>query len=94
MLIAENKIIEEEIISVMKEIGNRLKIDREITTESIPSFIGFTSMALITVMGLLEEKLDITIPNSCYIFVDQDFKQLSIKGAAAKLIKIAKNNGK
>lgn len=94
MLVIDKKIIEDEIISAIEEIGNRLKIETKIDSESIPSFIGFTSMALITVMGVIEEKLNITIPNNCYIFIDQDSKKLSIKEATDKLIKIAKKNGK
>lgn len=94
MLVIDKNIVENEIIRAIEEIGSRLKIENKIDNESIPSFIGFSSIALITVMGVIEEKLNITIPNNCYIFIDQDYKKLSIKEATDKLIKIAKKNGK
>lgn len=85
--------VENEIISTVKEICSTLKIVAEVDNNCIPAFIGFSSQALITVMGRLEQKLNIIIPNNCYIFIDKDNNKLSIEGAAKKLIKIAKKNG-
>ena len=51
---------------------------------------GITSQVLVTVMGRLEKKLDVIIPDECYVFYDKkEKKQLNIKKSAEKLIKNA-----
>lgn len=86
------EIVEQEITSVISEISNKLKIEVTIGIDSCPGSIGIKSQILITIMGRLENTLGISIPHNCYIFHDKKTKrQLSIKEAAQKLIKEAKD---
>ncbi|WP_298508131.1 hypothetical protein [uncultured Kordia sp.] len=83
--------VENQIKSIIEEINGQLGLNASIKMNTCPYEIGITSQILVSVMGLLENKLDVKIPNSCYIFYDkQKNKQLSIKEASMKLIKIAK----
>lgn len=91
MVKIDHNIVEEEIIQVITDLGSKLNIEAEINSVCIPGVIGFSSQVLITVMGQLEEKLGIIIPNQCYIFHDKiSLRKLTIEEAANKLIKTAK----
>lgn len=91
MIKIDHNVVEEEIIKVIKDLNSKLNIEAEINSACVPGAVGFSSQVLITVMGLLEEKLGILIPNECYIFHDKvSLRKLTIEEAASKLIKIAK----
>ena len=83
--------VEEKIIEVLEDITDTLEIKVSLDTRSCPGLIpGITSQVLVTVMGRLEKKLDVIIPNNCYIFYDKkEKKQLNIKESTEKLVKNA-----
>ncbi|MCY4561848.1 MAG: hypothetical protein OXC03_06025 [Flavobacteriaceae bacterium] len=83
--------VEEKIIEVLNDITDTLEIKVSLDTRSCPGLIpGITSQVLVTVMGRLEKKLDVIIPNNCYIFYDKkEKKQLNIKESTEKLVKNA-----
>ena len=83
--------VEEKIIEVLKDITDTLEIKVSLDTRSCPGLIpGITSQVLVTVMGRLEKKLDVIIPNNCHIFYDKkEKKQLNIKESTEKLVKNA-----
>ena len=84
--------IENELVSCIEEIRNKFKLDLTITKEFIPGKCGIQSQILVTVMGRIANKLGVNIPDNCYIFHDKKHrKQLSIKQAAQKLLKVVKN---
>lgn len=95
MIDVSQQLAEEKIIEVIKEIVETLEIDVSLNTNSCPGLLpGITSQVLVTAMGRLERKLEIIIPDDCYIFYDKkESKQLDIKMSAEKLIKTA-NYGK
>lgn len=83
--------VEAEIANTIESIKSALKIDVVIDGECCPGSI-IKSQILITVMARIGKKLGVIIPNNCYIFHDKKGqKQLTIKEAAQKLIKVAKN---
>jgi len=92
MVQIENYIVEDAII---KEVG-KLKGLSTVSPQAVidqdckPGVIGIRSQVLVDIMGILEEVLEIVIPNNCYIFRDRDgITELSIKDAAEKLKKMA-----
>tara|TARA_B100002049_G_scaffold110078_1_gene81225 strand:- start:6476 stop:6763 length:288 start_codon:yes stop_codon:yes gene_type:complete len=91
MVDVSQELVEEKITEVIKEIADTLEIEIAINTKSCPGLLpGITSQVLVTVMGRLEKKLDVIIPDECYIFYDsKEKKQLDIKESAEKLIKNA-----
>lgn len=94
MIEIENHIIEEAIVTEIEKLKKMSSVDVEaqINKECKPGAIGIRSQVLVTIMGVLEESLEIIIPNNCYIFRDSnENRELTIKEAAAKLIKIAKH---
>lgn len=93
MVQIENYIVEEAIIQEIEKLKGLSTVDSdaEIDKECKPGIIGVRSQILVDIMGKLEEILQVTIPNNCYIFRDRDgITEFSIKAAAEKLIKIAK----
>jgi acyl carrier protein len=92
MIDISQELVEEKIAEVIKEIADTLEIEVSIDSASCPGLLpGITSQVLVTVMGRLEKKLDVLIPDDCYIFYDKkEQKQLDIKMSAEKLIKHAK----
>ena len=87
-------LVEDAILKEMEKLKvlPSISIEEEIDKESKPGAIGIRSQVLVTVMGKLEELLEIEIPNNCYIFRDSDgIRELTIREAAEKLLKIAKH---
>lgn len=94
MIKIENQIVEDAILQEIEQLRGLSSVDAEaeINKECKPGIIGVRSQILVDIMGKLEESLGITIPNNCYIFRDSDgIRELTIREAAEKLIKIAKN---
>jgi len=88
----DHKIVEAEIIKAVTDLNVNLKIGAEISTTCCPGNSGFASQVLLDLMVSLELALGVTIPLKEYIFFDKaSHKQLTIKAAAEKLIKIAKD---
>ena len=86
-LLLEN--IENQIKAVIEEINEETELNSSITVNTCPYDVGISSQILVSVMGLLENKLEIEIPASCYIFHDKTSnRQLSIKESALKLYRI------
>jgi hypothetical protein len=84
------ELVEKEIIKTIDEINSITeKLDIVIDKDFCPgNFI--MSQVLITAMTRIGRALQITIPDSCYIFHDKkSLKQFSIKEATQKLIKEA-----
>ncbi|WP_293295213.1 hypothetical protein [Allomuricauda sp.] len=83
--------IESQIRDVIEEINVEQELNAKVTVNTCPYEIGISSQVLVSVMGLLEAKLEVEIPANCYIFYDKTKnKQLSIKEAALKLLKTIK----
>jgi len=93
MVHIDYNVVEGEIIKAVKVLSSKLNVEAEINSDCSPgTIIGISSQVLITIMGQLEDALDIVIPNECYIFHDKvTHRQLTVKEAANKLIKIAKH---
>lgn len=91
MIDISQEVVEEKIIEIISEIANTLEMDISIDSNSCPGLMpGITSQVLVTVMGRLEKKLDVIIPNDCFVFYDKkEKKQLDINKSAEKLIKNA-----
>lgn len=86
------KDIESQIKEIIEEINAETELNASITVNSCPYNIGISSQILVSVMGLLENKLEIEIPANCYIFYDKTSnRQLSIKESALKLFTIINN---
>ena len=85
--------VEKEITSAINEVKRRLKISATVDRDVCPGDIGgITSQILLTLIGRISNNLGVTVPNNCYIFHDKATeRQLSIKEAAQKLLKAAKN---
>lgn len=84
-------LIEQQVSDVIKNICHNLNIDENITIDSYPGeFI--SSVVLISMaIPVVEAVTGIEIPPECYIFYDKESrKQLSIKNAVEKLIKVSK----
>lgn len=93
MVKVENYIVENAIIQEIEKLKGLSSVDSEaeINKECKPGVIGVRSQVLVDIMGKLEESLEIVIPNNYYIFRDSDgIRELTIREAAEKLIKIAK----
>ncbi|HWW37737.1 hypothetical protein, partial [Pedobacter sp.] len=74
------------------EINEILKLGANIDRDCCPDLIGIRSPVLITIMARVSAILDVNMPDNCYIFHDKDsHNQLTIKDAALKFIKLAKN---
>ena len=90
MATLDPKLVEKEIAKLIIEINNTIKIDAVVDEDCSPGSIGISSQILITAMGRIGRTLGVTIPDNCYIFHDKKTqKQLTIKEAAQKLIKVA-----
>ncbi len=91
MVNLNKKTVVDTIINVVEDINKLLKIGAEINESCIPGNF-FASQVLVDLTPNLEEALGITIPLKEYIFFDKiKHRQLTIKEATEKLIKIAKN---
>ncbi|TMU54814.1 hypothetical protein [Flagellimonas algicola] len=83
--------VENQIKKIVEEINSNLELNANVTVNTCPYDIGISSQILISVMAELEDVLEVAIPENCYIFHDKaDNRQLSIREASLKLIKIAK----
>lgn len=89
MIDISQELVEEKITEVIQEIAETLEMEISIDSDSCPGLMpGITSQVLITVMGRLEKKLNVIIPDDCYVFYDEkEQKQLNIKKSAEKFIK-------
>jgi len=84
--------VEREITAEIKEAGRRYKIETPINRDLCPGNVGIESPVLVSIMGRLAAKLEVSIPLTSYIFHDKrTHRQLSIKEAAAKLLKVVKD---
>jgi len=93
MVEIENYIVEDAIIQQIEKLKGLSSVnpEAEISNECKPGVIGVRSQILVDVMGKLEDLLEVVIPNNCYIFRDSDgIRELTIREAAEKLIKISK----
>lgn len=87
--------VEDELLKIVEEVNGRLKIGGDVNVGCRPGNIGFSSQVLVDIMIQVEGILGVNIPNNAYIFYDKSsHKQLSIKEAAKKLLKVAKNGNK
>jgi len=86
MVEISNKVIEDAIIEEVKKLKKLSTVDPNaiIDKNCKPGVIGVRSHVLVDVMGILEEILQVVIPDNCYIFRENK-KEISIKEAAAKL---------
>ena len=91
MIDISQELVEKKIIEVIKEIADTLEIEVLLDVTICPGLLpGITSQVLVTEMSRLERKLDVIIPDECYVFYDKkEKKQLDIKKSAEKLIKNA-----
>ncbi|MCB0518498.1 MAG: hypothetical protein H6577_09970 [Lewinellaceae bacterium] len=85
--------VENEIMNSLKEVKDLLKINAPISSDVCPGSIGgITSHILVNIIGRIGNKLGVSIPNNCYPFYDKSSrKQLSIKEATKKLVKVLKD---
>jgi len=91
MVAIERKIVEAEIFTAIDEVNRKFNMSAEITTDFCPGN-SLPSQILVTLMVRIGEKLGVVIPDNCYIFHDgKERKQLSIKEAVSKLLKMGKN---
>lgn len=91
MLDIKQEMAEQKIVKIIEEIRDTLEVDVSIDGNCSPGFF-FKSQVLVTAIGRVAVALNVIIPDKCYIFFDkQKNKQLTIKEAAQKLIKEAKN---
>lgn len=83
--------LEKEIIEIIQEVCNHQEVEETVSEDFCPgNFI--MSQVLVSIFSQIEIKTSITIPNDCYIFYDfKSKKQLNIKEAATKLLKLSKN---
>ncbi len=92
MVTLDIETVEKEIIALVNDLNENLKIGAAVDQNCCPGTAGFASQILLNVIFELEERLGVVIPNNQYIFHDKaTHKQLSITEAAKKLIKVAKN---
>ncbi len=88
-------VVEEEIVKVVQDAANHMGVVIKVDANCAPGNSGISSHVLVTVMCRLEGILDVIIPNNCYIFHDRiSLRQLTIKEAAEKLLKVLKNGKK
>jgi hypothetical protein len=91
MVSLDHTIVEDKIAKAIDETKNMLKINAVVNSDYCPGIL-IPSQVLITLMGRIGRALGVMIPDNCYIFHDKKtHKQLSIREAAQKLIKVAKN---
>lgn len=84
------KIIE-VLETVIEEAKNDMNIEGTIDENSCPGLI-IKSQVLVSLIGSIEDLLNIEIPNKCYPFFDEEnMRQLTIRQAAEILKKESKN---
>ena len=84
--------VEAEIINAVEDLNKNLKLGATVNETCCPGNAGFASQVLLTIMSTLEINLGVTIPSNVYIFHDKSTnRQLTIKEAAKKLIKLAEH---
>ena len=82
---------ENEIIKAMRILKDKYKFDDVVDADFCPSNV-IRSPVLLTYMVRIGKALGVIIPENRYIFHEQKGqKKLSIKEAAMKLLKIAKD---
>lgn len=92
MVNLSQELVEEKIIEVIQEIIETLDMEVSLDSGTCPGLVpGITSHVQVSIMSRLQRKLEVIIPDNCYLFYDDKQKrQLSIKSSAEKLIKNAK----
>ncbi|MBF4519165.1 hypothetical protein IRZ71_22660 [Flavobacterium sp. ANB] len=89
VMILEADKIENEVIRIIEEICTKLKIEVKVDSEFCPgNFI--KSQVLLTFISVIEDNLELVIPNECYIFCDKDQRQLTIRETSQKIINVVK----
>jgi hypothetical protein len=77
----------EGIKTLVDEAKNAMELEGDVDEETQPGLL-IKSQVLVTIIGRLEDLLQVKIPINCYPFFDKDLnKQLSIKEAAQILLK-------
>jgi acyl carrier protein len=90
MITIDQAVVEDEIIKIVEDLNTNLKIGATVNKHCAPGRSGFASQILVDMMADLEDALGVTIPSNQYIFFDKtNHRQLTIKEAAQKLIKVA-----
>lgn len=89
MKILQDEKVEEEVITIVKEICEALKINAVVDSEFCPGNY-IKSQVLLDSITTIGDALGVIIPNEYYVFSDKK-KQLSIKETVQKIIKVAKN---
>lgn len=84
--------LEKEVISIIQDVCKHQEIEEEVTANFVPGNY-IMSQVLVSIFPQIEIKTGITIPIDCYIFHDgKAKKQLNIKEAVSKLLKLIKND--
>lgn len=87
---AELEKIEKDVISIIQDVCAIEDINEIVNANFVPGNY-LMSQVLVSIFCQIEIKTGITIPIDCYIFHDSDKKkQLNIKDAATKLLKLSK----
>lgn len=85
---AEKEMVERQVKAVIQEICNELKLPVLVQDGFCPGTL-IKSQVLVDAISVIEEALNITIPEDCYIFSNKDNKQLSIQETVEKIIQVA-----
>ncbi len=84
------KKLEDEIISIIQEVCKHQGVEEVVGGNFIPGDY-IMSQVLVSIFPQIEIKTGMTIPIDCYIFHDSKTKkQLNIKDAVGKLLKLTK----
>lgn len=85
------KVVEKEIVKVVQEAADHMGVALKVDENCTPGAAGISSQVLVVVMCRLEGILNVSIPDSCYIFYERtSLQQLSIREASEKLLKVIK----
>lgn len=83
--------LEQEVISIIQDVCKHQEIEEVVNENFIPGNY-IMSQVLVSIFPQIEITTGITIPIDCYIFHDNKTKkQLNIKEAVSKLLKLSKN---
>jgi hypothetical protein len=86
------EVVEKEIVKVVQEAADLMGVPVKVDAGCAPGGAGISSQVLVTVMCRLEGILNVIIPDNCYIFHDRtSLRQLTIREASEKLLKVLKN---
>ena len=89
MVKLDRDVVKEEIVRIVGTMKNTYNFEPDIDGDFRPG-IKVPSQVLLSLMVRVAKKLEVIIPDSCYIFYDKkNHKQLSIEEAVEKLINFA-----